>query len=193
MMPQGVVAQGDVPTKTRIKRLAEQELAMQFPDAARRLEVRVKRVSRDFGEATSLRLSFTAGEGLPRGTTQVTVFGGSDRAGWEKAGWALLYVAHYDSVLVARAAFRVGEEVQTENAAVTWMETTPLREPLRPEDWLAYSESGPVYAARSIREGQVLRRSDVRAAYAAEPGETIVMGYRRGGLFFELLCKAREA
>ena len=177
-----------------VRALAEQVLAEQYPDDAYRLDVRVKRVEAAFEAEEGLRLELPAGDKMPRGTTQVKLFTGSDAAGWQKAGWALLYVARFDSVVVARAAVALGDAVSMEEASVAWVETTTFRgKPLRPDDLRILAREGILFATRSIREGRVLRRDDLRPAYAAETGETVTMRYRRGSLTFDLSCKARQA
>ena len=180
--------------QVRVRALAERVLAEQYPASAHRFDVRVKRVEAVFEAEAGLRLDFPAGDGLPRGTTQVKLFAGSEATGWQKAGWALLYVARFDSVLVARATVPSGEEVSLDDAAIAWMETTTFRgEPLRPDDLHALADEGTLFAARSIREGRVLRRDDLRPAFAAETGQIVMMRYRRGSLTFDLSCKARQA
>ena len=96
LMPLVVFAQDARPQAVRVRTLAEQVLAERYPDEAHRLELRVKRVEATFEAEAGLRLDFPARDQWPRGTTQVKLFTGSDAAGWQKAGWALLYVAHFD-------------------------------------------------------------------------------------------------
>ncbi|MCH8962784.1 MAG: flagella basal body P-ring formation protein FlgA, partial [Bacteroidetes bacterium] len=108
--------------------------------------------------------------------------------------WALLYVAHFDSVVIARATMPSGDEVILATASIAWMETTTFRgAPLRPDELRALIQEGALFATRTIREGRVLRHADVRRAYAAETGATVMMRYRRGRLQFDLSCKARQA
>ena len=192
LTPIAAFAQG--PQTVRVRALAERVLAERYPDDAHRLEVRVKRVEATFEAEAGLRLDFRAEDEVPRGTTQVKLFTGSDASGWQKAGWALLYIARFDSVVIARARVSSGDEVSLADANVAWIETTAFRgEPLRPDDLRARIQEGTLFATRSLGEGRVLRRDDLRPAYAVETGATVMMRYRRGRLQFELSCKARQA
>ena len=194
LMPLAVFAQDAGPQAVRVRALAEQVLTEHYPDEAHRLELRVKRVEATFEAEAGLRLDFPAKDQWPRGTTQVKLFTGSDAAGWQKAGWALLYVAHFDSVVVARATMPSGDEVILEEASIAWMETTTFRgAPLRPDELRALIQEGALFATRTIREGRVLRHADVRRAYAADTGTAVMMHYQRGSLTFDLMCKARQA
>jgi len=194
LTPLAAFAQDEGPQAVRVRVLAEQVLAERYPDDAHRLELRVKRVEATFEAGAGLRLDFPAKDQWPRGTTQVKLFTGSDAAGWQKAGWALLYVAHFDSVVVARATMPSGDEVILAEAGIAWMETTTFRgAPLRPDELRALIQEGALFATRTIREGRVLRHADVRRAYAAEVGAAVMMRYRRGSLTFDLACKARQA
>ena len=194
LTPLAAFAQDEGPQAIRVRTLAEQVLAGRYPDDAHRLDLRVKRVEATFEAEAALRLDFPAKDQWPRGTTQVKLFTGSDAAGWQKAGWALLYVAHFDSVVVARATMPSGDEVILAEASIAWMETTTFRgAPLRPDELRALIQEGALFAKRTIREGRVLRHADVRRAYAAETGTAVMMRYRRGSLTFDLACKARQA
>ncbi len=180
--------------EARVRALAEDVLATRYPDDAHRLQIRVKRVEGDWDEAAALRLDFPLEDRLPRGTTQVKLFAGSDETGWQKAGWALLFVHRYDSVVVARAALRSGDEVTADDLSVAWMETTTIRGGLlHPARLRALARAGLMFAARSVGEGRMLRHDTLRPAYAAEIGETVMMHFARSGLQLNLSCKARQA
>ena len=194
LTPIAAFAQDGGPQTVRVRALAERVLAERYPDDAHRLDVRVRRVEATFEAKAALRLDFPAEDEVPRGTTQVKLFTGSDASGWQKAGWALLYVARFDSVVIARTTVPSGDEVSLGDASIAWMETTAFRgEPLRPDDLRALTQEGALFATRSLGEGRVLRRGDLRPAYAAETGATVMMRYRRGRLQFDLSCKARQA
>ncbi len=108
LTPFAAFAQDGGPQTVRVRALAEHVLAERYPDDAYRLKVRVKRVEATFEAETGLRLDFHAEDKVPRGTTQVKLFTGSDASGWQKAGWALFYIARFDSVVVARARVSSG-------------------------------------------------------------------------------------
>ncbi|MDX1532063.1 MAG: flagellar basal body P-ring formation chaperone FlgA [Rhodothermales bacterium] len=164
---------------------AEAALADRFPTEAHRLRVRLVRTGGDVPGAD--RLLFPADGALPRGHAQVDVL---DASGQE-AGWALLYVAHYDSVVVARRRLGRGEPVGPADLAVAWTETTRFRgEPLRAADLRAL---GPdLFADRPLVADRPLRRGDLRPPFAADTGDPVRMRYRRGPLRLELPCTARE-
>lgn len=190
LLPVAAFAQDEA----RVQAVAEDVLAVRYPDDAYRLQVRVKRVEGEWSDEATLRLGFPSEDRLPRGTTQVKLFAGSDEAGWQKAGWALLYVHRYDSVVVSRAALRSGDEVAAADLSVAWMETTTIRGALlHPAALRALSRDGSMFAARSLGEGRVLRHDTLRPAYAAETGETVMMHFTRSGLRLNLSCKARQA
>jgi len=185
--------QRDAPVVS-VRTLSEAVLATRYPAEAPRLAVRVKRIEAALDELAPVRLVFPEDDALPRGTTQVTLLQDAGEAGWQKAGWALLYIAHYDSVMMTATTVRADAEVDPAALHVAWIETTTFRgEPLRPADWQARLHDGAVFATRILREGQALRRSDLRPAYAAEPGAVVLMRYRRRGVAFDVVCKAREA
>lgn len=166
-------------------------LAERYPTEVHRLEVRLVRSG---GEVTAgpLRLEFPATGTLPKAHTQVDVLT-ETQSGWQKSGWALLYVAHFDSVVVAGARLGLNAEVQPEQLYVAWMETTRFRgAPLRPADFRVLAETGPLFATRTVRDGTALRTTDLRPPYAADTGDTVLMQYQRAGMTLELTCKARE-
>lgn len=176
----------------RIRAAAQHQLAEHFPAEAHRLQVRVKRTGGRIPSDGPLRLAFPEEHALPRAHTQVKVLR-PEGSGWAKTGWALLYVAHFDSVAVAREDLGDDEPVSAADLQAAWTETTQFRgEPLHPADVRALLARGEVFMAHAVREGRLLRRSDVRAAYAADTGETVALRYRRGTIRFELSCTARE-
>lgn len=184
-----VRAQENDRATARIRQTAEEALARRYPDAARRLEVRVKRLRGEAGSLADPQLAFSPSAGLPKGHTQVPVRTPSG----QQAGWALLYVAHYDSVMVTNRTLRADETVPDGALRATWTETTRFRgDPLRASAFRTMRRQGPVVATRRLSEGRTLRQRDLRPPYAAETGETVTMHYRRNGFAMRLDCKARE-
>ena len=173
----------------RVRAAARAALAAQFPEAVHRLDVRVRRVSGDLRPLDRFRVVLPAADGLPRGTTQATLEA-HDGDGWQAAGRALLYIAHFDSVMMTRATLASGAPVPPEAVNATWVETTNFRgDPLTPPAFRRLAAEA--VAARRLPEGRLLRLSDLRPPYAAETGEAVLLRYRRGGLAFELPCTAR--
>lgn len=170
---------------------AEHALAARFPDATERLQVRVLRTGGDVNTKAPIRIEFPASESLPRGHTQADVLADT-QSGWQKTGWALLYVAHFDSVVVAHRTVRRGEAIRPADLGILWIETTAFHgEPLRATDLHALAADN-LFAERSLREGRALRRGDLRPPFAADTGDTVAMQYRRGPLSFTIPCHARR-
>src|SRR5690606_13771333 len=142
-----------VPDTAAVLAAVEETLARQFPDDAHRLRIRVVRMGGDVvdgdvvdGDAGgALRVVLPAAR-LPEAHTQVKVLAGDDARGWHEAGWALLYVARYDSVVIARAAVRQGDPVAPADLSDAWIETTRfVGTPLRPADARALAAAGEVF------------------------------------------------
>lgn len=173
---------------------AEAALTDRYLEAAARFEVRYVRSGGDLEAADHLRARFVGDGSVPRGHTRLVLLAGDEETGWRETGWAMVYVAHYDSVLVPHRPVAAGEEVAPGALAPAWIETTTLRgESLRPAQWRALTRSGPAFARRPLVSGRPLLAGDLRAAYAAEPGTTVTMSYRRGSVALRIACKARES
>lgn len=159
---------------------AEAALAARFPEAAVTVEVR-----RTGGTVPAApRLEF---ETLPRGAHQVDLLD----ADGHRTGWALLHVAHFDSVLVPVERLVREAPVPASALRAEWTETTRFAgEPLRPADFRALG--GEAVAVRGLAAGRPLRAGDLRGPLAAEPGEPIALTYRRGAITLGMACRARE-
>lgn len=164
-------------------------LAERFPADLHRIEVRVERTGGDADRVQQPRVAFRSLDRLPRGSAQVRVYERRQER-WESVGWALLYVAHFDSVLVADRTVRSGDEVTRRDVRARRVETTRFHgEPL---PVAAFDTADALFATRHLSEGRTLRRGDIRPPYAADTGQSVTMQYQRGGLQMELRCKARE-
>lgn len=164
-------------------------LEERFPSDAHRIRIRVKRANGEAGHVEQPRVEFRALDRLPRGAAQVRVFRRQEGR-WESAGWALLHVAHFDSVLVAERTLRSGDEITRSDVQVQWTETTRFRG--APLSTAVFDADHTLYATRHLREGRLLRRNDVRPPYAADTGQSVTVQYQRGALQMKLRCKARE-
>lgn len=174
-----------------VRSTVEAVFADRFPEVAPRLDVRVVRMGSSVERASALRVRFNQSDAIPRGHAQIRLLTLNDGS-WDEAGWALLYVAHFDSVAIARSDVPAGRDVRPANVTFAWMETTKFRgEPLLPRD-LRILGGEAVFARRPLRAGEAVRKDDLRPAYAAETGQTITVTYRRGGLSMKLRCQARE-
>lgn len=183
---------------SQVHAAAQAWLAAQYPSLMQRLEVRVLRLSRDLQDtltaaAPPLRIEAPTRTALPRARTQVTILAGTEAAGWTKLGWAMLYVAHYDSVLVPTRQLPADEPLAAADLRTAWVETTTFRgEPLGPSELRKLLRDDEVFASRTLREGRPLQRTDVRPPYAADIGEAVVMRFQRRRIALMLPCKARE-
>lgn len=173
-------------------RLAAVELFEQrFPGLAASLQVRVERIGSKIDGPSAIRIRLNHSESIPKGHTQVRLLA-ADGKGWSDAGWALLYVAHFDSIAIAQNNVAKNEALTDGDVTFAWMETTTFRGvPLRPADFRKLSGEG-LFAERPLRSGESVRVGDVRPAYAAETGESITMTYEKNGIVLKLTCQARE-
>ncbi len=164
-------------------------LADAFPDDLDRLRIAVTRASGDAGAVDQPRVSFRSLNRLPRGAAQVQVY---QRAGgqWTRAGWALLHVAHYDSVLVTTRTIGPSDAISRDDVDVVWRETTRFRG--TPLSAAVFQQDAPLRADRHLQSGRMLRENDVRPPYAVDTGQTVTVQYQRGRLRMTLRCKARE-
>lgn len=182
----------DDPLRDRVQTAAEELLAARFPDHAPRLRIRVVRVSESIEDKVPLRVRFTASESVPKGHTQTRVILETDN-GPVDAGWAVLFVAHFDTVAVAHRDVAAGDVVSDRDLGTAWMDVTSFRG--RPMDiaTLARIRRGDRFlATQPIAAGDALRQGDLRRPYAADTGETVTLTYRRGPVVLRLPCRARE-
>ncbi len=174
----------------RVQAAAEALLAERFPEYAARLRVRVLRVHGSVADDARLRIRLTADDGVPKGRTHVRI-AADPSAG--AAGWAMLFVAHYDSVGVARRDLSSGERIAAGDVGTAWLDVTTFRG--RPLDraTLERLRAGEQYfASQPIARGNVLRADDIRPPFAADTGETVTLTYRRGPIHLTVNCRARE-
>lgn len=172
-----------------LRQAVRSTLAQRFPADVHRVRIRLERTGGGAGHVQQPRVRFHALDRLPRGPAQVRVYRRQDDQ-WQRTGWALLYVAHFDSVLVITRTVRASEPVTRSDVQVRWTETTRFRgEPLP----ITHIDGDTtLYATRYLREGRHLRRNDLRPPYAAHTGQSVTVRYRRGRLHLKLRCKARE-
>ena len=181
----GARAQAEVSAEARVQAAAEALLAERFPEAAPRLAPRVLRLAADLPPGGAVRLRLAA-EGVPRGHARADVVTDAGRA-----GWALLYVAHFDSVAVARRALARGDTVGPGAVEAAWLETTRFHgEPLAPAV-LRAGGAAPT-ARRAVRAGEALRAGVLAWPAALDTGDAVRGRYRRGGLVLTVDATARE-
>lgn len=168
-----------------VAQAVQTEVDARYPEWAGRLIVRAERVPEAAAALEAPRVAWADRGRVPRGPLSVEV---TDARG-QSAGRARVFVAHFDSVFSTTETLRKGDAAG-DALTVVWTETTRLSgDPLTPRDL----PPGEVFATRYLRADRVLRRGDVRGAFAAEVGEVVAMRYRRGAIGLELRATARQA
>lgn len=181
------------PATATVRRAAENELVNHFPESGSSTKVRVRRLRGEIDSTARIRVNFAERRGPPRGLARADIEVRTTSGSWKVAGWALLYVAHYDSVMTTSTRVRAGEKLSAENVEATWIETTDFRgSPITTEMYRNRLDEGVLVAARLVQAGRPLRGSDVRRPHAAETGSPIDVHYWRGRFSLRLSCKARE-
>lgn len=183
---------GDEITSQDVHVAAVEMLEERFPTIAASLQVRVERIGSKVDDASAIRVRLNHSEAVPKGHTQVRLLSRSGDDAWMDAGWALLYVAHFDTVAIARNTIPKNDPVSDDDISFAWVETTTFRgEPLRPSAYRTF-EGSHLFAARPLRSGDSIRLGDIRPAYAADTGESLTMTYEKNGILLKLTCQARE-
>ena len=167
---------------------AQQSLAARFPDQAQKLEVRVEHAAESVRALDGTTVVWPASAQVPRGRVQVRV---QDARG-AQVGVAMLYVAHFDTLVLATTDVSAGSAVVPEALTLSWRETTRLA-----GAYLTARDLGRLpaetFATRLLRADTPLRPTDLRPPFAAEAGAPVVLHYTRGPLRLVLSVEAREA
>lgn len=176
-----------------VQRIAEQKIAARHPESASHLEVRVRRVRGSIDSTAQLRLSLPDRGTVPSGLTRARVEAKASSGGWSDAGWAMLRVARFDTVLTTRRRIERGERIEPTDVERSWINVTDLHgEPLRASAFRRRQDDGALVADRHLRSERTLRAGDVRRPYAVDVGTSTEMYYRRGRVTFRLSCTVRE-
>ncbi|NBB86261.1 MAG: flagellar basal body P-ring formation protein FlgA [Bacteroidetes bacterium] len=180
----------------RVEAAAVEALTARFPATAPRLAVEVTRLQHlsDIPPERAVRVQFSSSTTVPRGRVQAAVESRVGEAAWAAEGRALLYVAHYDSVMVPTETLRADDELAAGAVVPVWMEVTRFSgTPLRAANFRALQTEGRLYAARHLRADRALRTGDLRPAYAVTRGEAVHIRYHRPLFTLTLRGTAREA
>ena len=176
----------------RITEAAETVLSNRYTLPDTHLEVRVVRTGGDIGESGPLELFWPDRPEVPKALLRVNIHsqvGHSNR----QEGWALLYIAHFDSVLVANRSIKNSEGVLESDVSTIWAETTRFHgNPLSPESFRQLAKQGDIYSNRYLSEKKILKENDLRNAYDVDTGQQVIMHYNRNGISLELTCKSRN-
>lgn len=176
--------------EARVRAAAIELLTETYPEMAPSLAVRVERISvGTLGEELRVRLQ---NPGVPRAHAKVDVLQ-RENGVWKESGWAILYVAHFDSVAVSRRALPRGESVSASDVAGAWIETTRFHgQPVTMERFRALVGDAGAVTERSVASGEPLREGDLRRPWAVNTGDAVSLRYERPGFYMELKTRARE-
>ncbi len=156
-----------------------------YPELAGHLIVRAERVPDQAAALSSPRVAWTDRGRAPSGPLSVSVTDADGRA----VGRARVFVARFDSVVSVSETLLKGDDASSA-LTIAWTETTRLAgDPLTTRDLPV----GALFATRHLRAGRTLRTGDLRAAFAVDIGDAVMIRYRRGGLALDLRGHAREA
>lgn len=176
----------------RISKTAEADLFSRYEKAQSAFEVRVVRTGGDIPDRGSIELIWPERINVPRALLRVNIHSRDPLAN-HYTGWALLYIAHFDSVLVLNHSAKNNDPINDSDLSTIWAETTRFHgTPLTPHYYRKLKASGNVYANRFISENRILKDKDLRNAYDVETGQQVIMTYLRNGITLELSCKSRN-
>lgn len=190
-----VRAQADSSLEDRIREAVLLQMEERLPGSARSLEIRIEQLEPPSAKVDSLRVALGSAR-IPRGRHQVDLevrTGSGPTESWQPSGWALLHVAHYDSVVVAREALSPGQAVEPRSVETVWMDVTDVRGlPLSAGALRNARGSGRTVMNRSVQRGELLQADDLRGSYAADTGDQLLLRYERGPVQARLDCRARQ-
>lgn len=193
LAPAPLLAPDEPTLQDQILEAANKSLATRYPDAAARLNVRLLRTGGQLNADQPIQLHFPASTALPRAHVQVKIHQQTTR-GWQEQGWAMLYVAHFDSVAVAARTLKKEGIVTADDLRFLWMETTRYRgDPMTPATWQTLAARGDLFANRHLAKDRALRADDLRTALDVALGSAVIMTYKRDQFILEFSCKARKA
>lgn len=184
--------QAQDPQTEAVRAAAVETLDDHYPDRTG-LKVRVRRVQGAVDPTEALRVEFSGEDGSPTGLAQARLRTRRPDGNWESAGWALLDVARFDSVMTVRSRVEGDEPIPASELETAWIETTDLRgEPAQVDTARTRAHRERLVATRHLQSGRVLRKQDVRRPHTVDAGSSVRVVYRRGRLAFRLSCTARE-
>jgi flagella basal body P-ring formation protein FlgA len=166
-----------------------QALAERWPDLADRAEVRVVRLSGGSADAAPpLRARFLD-DAPPRGRASAEILHRDASGAWQRAGWALLDVAWFDTVAVLTRDLARGDALAPADLRLERRDVTALTDvPLSPDTLATQAWT----AARALRAGTPLTRRLLAPPAAAERGDPVRIHYARGSIRMLLDGEARE-
>ena len=160
-----------------------------YPHRQTNLHVRIVRTGGTIDLNGPFEILFRETREVPRALQRVEV----QSTEKNETGWALVYIAHYDSVLAINRSVKKDERVSADDLNAVWTETTRFHgEPLTPATVRHLLANGDIFANRFVTADRILKRQDLRNAYAVSTGQSVSMHYQRRGISLSLTCKARS-
>lgn len=176
----------------RIAETAESILISRYADSGAHMEVRVVRTGGQIENTNHLEVIWPQKPDIPRALLRVEVKS-TDVLKNSYEGWALLYVAHFDSVMVLDRSIKNDEAVEASDLSTVWTEITRFHgSPMTPDVYRRMASKGDIFANRYVAENRILKATDLRNSYDVHTGQQVFMSYERRGIVLELSCKSRN-
>ena len=164
-------------------------LQNRYPHRQNNLQVRLVRTGGDINLENTFEVLLPATNKIPRALQRIEV----RHADQNKNGWALVYVAHFDSVLAANRPLKNDEQIDIHDLDVLWTETTRFHgEPLKPAMMRKMFARGLVFASRYVAGDKILKERDLRNAFDITTGQSVTMLYQQRGVKLSFTCKSRN-
>ena len=180
------------PDEERIIGAAMETLSARYPDEAHRFEVRVVRIQGTVEPKYPLRLRFINNRDIPRAHVRAEIQQAKDDS-WLRAGWATLYVAHYDSVIVAKQRLQKNQTVDESAFLVGWQDVTSFRGfLLHARQFRTLVMNDKLVADQVIKAGEVVRENALRNPFAAQFGDLVQMSFKQGNITLTIPTRARN-
>ena len=173
----------------QLKEAVETILMDRYPHRQDNLHVRVVRTGGVINLDSPFEIFLPETSEVPRALQRIEVQNTSQH----KKGWALIFVAHYDSVLTVTRAIKNDERLAADEIHTIWAETTRFHgEPLTPASLRNLIARGEVFANRYVSADRILKHDDLRNAFDISTGQSVILRYQRRGVALSLTCKARN-
>lgn len=178
-----------------IEEAVEALLANRYEQLSVDFEVRLVRTGGEIDPDKPFTVTLPASDEVPRALARIEVRHDAHRSGEKTSGegWALIYIAHFDSVAMITRPARKDEPIRPGDVRFVWTDITRFRgHPMAPGRFRRLAAHGDVFADRFLSENRLLRADDLRNAYAVTTGQSVRMYYQRRRMVLELQCKARS-
>ncbi len=191
----GCLITSSSPEPSTVKEIKEAVLPYLQPycQESRKAEVRLLRLSGALPAGGDVRAILPSRK-QPVGRIQVLLeHRHAGEATYRRAGYAMVEIAWYDSVVVARELLPRNISLTPDHVAIVWKDITRFSgEPLTASAYRQALARGRTRLTRMVRPGAVLRTNDLAPALAADTGTPVLMEVKRPGLHITLSCTARQ-